>query len=307
MLGTIIEQNGDGLLEQSHMPVGWPLHIDGAVRQSYAHRDTTLQELDNLLGEYDLKRELSRNQPQSTPMVSEHCVEQTIYGAKARFRPTTTVGELRVSYHTENIPLLWGERQWYPPGVMALTAVPAATLPESAFLSALQGRPCHMKPKTRCHNDPQNKPFPAWPLQPPTQPSLAALLWSGSFNTRVYQLKTAAYTMTSPMPPVSNVVGWTASFGGAGLETNGAKSNIARLGLQGKGKEDRYNRIRLFISDLRKRIHLFSTIPMQDIRSRWNSMIARRMQLHNLQLRRSWREDSPKVGSVHCSLKAVRH
>ena len=31
MLGTIIEQNGDGLLEQSHMPVGWPLHIDGAV------------------------------------------------------------------------------------------------------------------------------------------------------------------------------------------------------------------------------------------------------------------------------------
>ena len=30
MSGTIIEQNGDGLLEQSHMPVGWPLHIDGA-------------------------------------------------------------------------------------------------------------------------------------------------------------------------------------------------------------------------------------------------------------------------------------
>ena len=37
MSGTIIEQNGDGLLEQSHMPVGWPLHIDGAVRQSCAH------------------------------------------------------------------------------------------------------------------------------------------------------------------------------------------------------------------------------------------------------------------------------
>ena len=40
------------------MPVGWPLHIDGAVRQNCAHRDTTLQELDNLLGEYDLKRDL---------------------------------------------------------------------------------------------------------------------------------------------------------------------------------------------------------------------------------------------------------
>ena len=58
MLGTIIEQNGDGLLEQSHMPVGWPLHIDGAVRQNCAHRDATLQELDDLLGEYDLKRDL---------------------------------------------------------------------------------------------------------------------------------------------------------------------------------------------------------------------------------------------------------
>ena len=102
MLGTIIEQNGDGLLEQSHMPVGWPGHIDGAVRQSCAHRDTTLQELDNLLPE----ERLGRNQPQSTPMVSQHSVEQTIYGAKARFRLTTTVGELRVSYHTENIPLL---------------------------------------------------------------------------------------------------------------------------------------------------------------------------------------------------------
>ena len=38
MLATIIEQNGDGLLEDSHMPVGWPLHIDGAVRQCCIHR-----------------------------------------------------------------------------------------------------------------------------------------------------------------------------------------------------------------------------------------------------------------------------
>ena len=44
MLGTVIEQNGDGLLEESHMPVGWPLHIDGAVRQRCVHRDTTMQE-----------------------------------------------------------------------------------------------------------------------------------------------------------------------------------------------------------------------------------------------------------------------
>ena len=53
MLGDIIEQNGDGLLEESHMPAGWPLHIDGAVRQRCIHQ------LDDLLSEYDMKRDLA--------------------------------------------------------------------------------------------------------------------------------------------------------------------------------------------------------------------------------------------------------
>jgi len=57
MLGTIIEQNGDGLLEDSYMPVGWPLHIDGAVRQCCIHRAASLQELDDMLKEYDMKRD----------------------------------------------------------------------------------------------------------------------------------------------------------------------------------------------------------------------------------------------------------
>jgi hypothetical protein len=67
MLGDIIEQNGDGLLEESHMPAGWPLHTDGAVRQRCIHRDTTLLELDDLLSEYDMKRdlaEINRKAPQ---------------------------------------------------------------------------------------------------------------------------------------------------------------------------------------------------------------------------------------------------
>ena len=69
MLGTLIEQNGDGLLEESHMPVGCPLHIDGAVRQRCVHRDTTLQELDDLLSEYDMNEKgPGRNQPQGTPV-----------------------------------------------------------------------------------------------------------------------------------------------------------------------------------------------------------------------------------------------
>ena len=67
MLGTIIEQNGDGLLEDSHMPVGWPLHIDGAVRQCCIHRAASLQELDDVLKEYDMKRdsvEINHDAPQ---------------------------------------------------------------------------------------------------------------------------------------------------------------------------------------------------------------------------------------------------
>ena len=47
--GTVIEQNGDGCLEDSKMPVGWPLHLDGAVKQRYLHRTTTLSELNDLL------------------------------------------------------------------------------------------------------------------------------------------------------------------------------------------------------------------------------------------------------------------
>ena len=33
LLGTVIEQNGDGCLEDSLTPVGWPLHLDGAVKK----------------------------------------------------------------------------------------------------------------------------------------------------------------------------------------------------------------------------------------------------------------------------------
>ena len=58
LLGTVIEQNGDGCLEDSLMPVGWPLHLDGAVKQRCLHRTTTLSELDDILQAYDMKRNL---------------------------------------------------------------------------------------------------------------------------------------------------------------------------------------------------------------------------------------------------------
>ena len=135
MLGTIIEQNGDGLLEQSHMPVGWPLHIDGAVRQSCSHRDTTLQKLDDLLGEYDLKRdmvEINHKAPQwsHNAVWNKRSMEpkpgfalQQLWAASE----SAIAQKTSPSYDVKDTDIRCA--------VMALTTVPAATLPESPFLN----------------------------------------------------------------------------------------------------------------------------------------------------------------------------
>ena len=63
MLGTMIESCGD-TLEESHMPLGWPMSIDGAVRQFCMHKRDTIQELNNMLAEFNLQRssvEINRN------------------------------------------------------------------------------------------------------------------------------------------------------------------------------------------------------------------------------------------------------
>ena len=55
MLGTIIENNGDSL-DDSHMPIGWPLVTDGAVRQCCVHRYSTIQDMQDMLQAYDLEK-----------------------------------------------------------------------------------------------------------------------------------------------------------------------------------------------------------------------------------------------------------
>ena len=146
MLGTIIEQNGDGLLEQSHMPVGWPLHIDGAVRQNCAHRGTTLQELDNLLGEYDLKRDLVEIN-RKAPQWSHNAVWNKKYMEP---RPGFTFQQLWASSESaiaqKTSPSYEVKDSDIRRAVTALAAVPAATLPDSAFLSALGTPAARMVP-----------------------------------------------------------------------------------------------------------------------------------------------------------------
>ena len=67
MLGTLIEQNGDGLLEESHMPVGWPLHIDGAVSAHDASTATLHCKNSMIFAKKIMKRdlaEINRKAPQ---------------------------------------------------------------------------------------------------------------------------------------------------------------------------------------------------------------------------------------------------
>ena len=74
--------------EDSHMPVGWPLHIDGAVRQCYIHRAASQQEIDDMLKEYDMKRdsvEINHDAP-------HHAVWNRWYMAQTRIHTAATMG-----------------------------------------------------------------------------------------------------------------------------------------------------------------------------------------------------------------------
>ena len=128
------------------MPVGWPLHIDGAVRQNCAHRGTTLQELDNLLGEYDLKRdlvEINRKEPQW----SHNAVWNKKYMEP---KPGFTLQQLWANSESaiaqKTSPSYEVRDSDIRRAVTALAAVPAATLPDSAFLSALGTPAARMVP-----------------------------------------------------------------------------------------------------------------------------------------------------------------
>ena len=73
------------------MPVGWPLHIDGAVRQCCIHRAASLQELYDMLKECDMKRD-SVEINHDAPQWSSCSVEPTVNGTETRIYTRTTMG-----------------------------------------------------------------------------------------------------------------------------------------------------------------------------------------------------------------------
>ena len=137
MLGTIIEQNGDGLLEDSHMPVGWPLHIDGAVRQCCIHRSATLQELDDMLGEYDMKRD-SVEINHRAPQWSHNAVWNRKYMEP---KPGYTLRQLWADSEPaighKSSPSYEVKESDIRRTVAAIADLPSSTLPDSPFILAL--------------------------------------------------------------------------------------------------------------------------------------------------------------------------
>ena len=137
MLGTIIEQNGDGLLEDSHMPVGWPLHIDGAVRQCCIHRSATLQELDDMLREYDMKRdsvEINHNAPQW----SHNAVWNRKYmEPKTGYTLRQLWADSEPAIGQKSSPSYEVKDGDIRRAVAAIADLPSCTLPDSPFILAL--------------------------------------------------------------------------------------------------------------------------------------------------------------------------
>ena len=77
------------------MPVGWPLHLDGAVKQWCVHRTATFQELADLLSTYDIEKRPPRTQLQSCTMDMRSSMESLVYGCQARQRLAPNVARPR--------------------------------------------------------------------------------------------------------------------------------------------------------------------------------------------------------------------
>ena len=137
MLGTIIEQNGEGLLEDSHMPVGWPSHIDGAVRQCCIHRSATLQELDDMLGEYDMKRD-SVEINHKAPQWSHNAVWNRKYmEPKHGYTLRQLWADSEPAIGRKSSPSYEVKESDIRRAVAAIADLPSSTLPDSPFILAL--------------------------------------------------------------------------------------------------------------------------------------------------------------------------
>ena len=102
-LGTMIESCGDSL-DESHMPLGWPMSIDGAVRQFCMHKRDTIQELNNMLEEFNLQRssvEINR----STTLWSHNAVRNKNIWIPTQDTPSNNYGMMQSTTSARRLPV----------------------------------------------------------------------------------------------------------------------------------------------------------------------------------------------------------
>ena len=101
-----------------------------------AHRDKTAQDLDNLLGNTTWRETWSRSIAKHPNGLTTQCGTNDIWN-QGQISPYNNCGRTQSQLYTENIPSYEVKDNDIRRAVMTITAVPAATLPESAFLLAL--------------------------------------------------------------------------------------------------------------------------------------------------------------------------
>ena len=119
------------------MPVGWPLHIDGAVRQCCIHRSATLQELDDMLKEYDMKRN-SLEINHKAPQWSHNAVWNRRYmEPKAGYTLRQLWADSEPAIGQKSSPSYEVKDGDICRAVAAIADLPSSTLPDRPFVLAL--------------------------------------------------------------------------------------------------------------------------------------------------------------------------
>ena len=148
MLGTIIETNGDRL-DDSHMPIGWPLFIDGAVRQCCVHRNATVQDMEDMLQTYDLERhsvEINRKASQW----SHNAVWNRKYMEP---KQKATMGRVGNSHRAQNVSLLWHKGQWHTPSSRSHRKSPTSHFAREPVSPGTWNASAKERPTSECNPD----------------------------------------------------------------------------------------------------------------------------------------------------------
>ena len=124
------------------MPVGWPLHIDGAVRQCCIHRSATLQELDDMLKEYDMKRD-SVKINHDAPQWSHNAVWNRRYmEPKTGYTLRQLWADSEPAIGQKSFPSYEVKDGDISRAVATITNVPSSTLPDSLFIRNFKTASC---------------------------------------------------------------------------------------------------------------------------------------------------------------------